>query len=257
MKKHIRRSFEAAAPTYDAAAVIQRQVARRCAALCPDALSTAQGRAPRVLEIGSGAGALTRLLLEKYHAQRYFALDLAMSAFARVSPKAENLLLLSADGEAAPFAPQSMDLLVSSSCMQWYLTPERSIPQNLSLLHPGGAFALALFVKGTFKELWRASESTGFGSVFPLRDPQFYVSLFHDMKGLEFETAREEAVALHDSVPAFLKSHRQTGARYTGSARGFSRKRYEAFCNAYREQFERQGKIPATYSICYIWGRKT
>lgn len=258
MKRQIQTFFNAASTTYDSAATTQRIAATRCAEHCADLVG--KTTAPVIVEIGSGTGILTRMMTEHIPHETYIALDLADEMLTRLDTRAPTITPIQADGETVPLKDGCADILVSSATMQWYASPERSIPTNLALLRPGGCFSLAIFVGGTLPELARCSELTGFGSVMNLKSAEFYTDLLGAIPAVDFQTTTQEYVVRHTSVMAFLKSHRKTGARFTSSrpeGLGVGRKRLQAFCQTYTQLFaDEDGTVPATYSILYLWGRK-
>ena len=82
--------------------------------------------------------------------------------------------------------------------MQWYADPARSLPIDLALLRPGGAFALAIFTEGTLAELAEASRNTGFGSVHPM--------LENDVD--ELLEAEVQGVRKFQGIPGLVKSNK-------------------------------------------------
>jgi malonyl-CoA O-methyltransferase len=163
---------------------------------------------------------------------------------------------VAADGERPPFAPATFDFLASASAMHWYANPARSIPENLSLLRPGGGFALALYVEGTLCELEEASKATGFGSVFPMRPAGFYRELLENLPGIEWimEAARHEV--RHESVATLLRSLKGAGVTHTPGKRAGSPSRYREFTRYYTERFGVTGGVTASYAVIYCAGRR-
>jgi len=258
MKRQIQTFFNAASTTYDSAATTQRIAAVECAEHCAELVGdTAM---PLIVEIGSGTGILTQMVAKVIPYETYIALDLADEMLSRLDTRDSTITPMLADGENTPLKEGCADLLVSSATMQWYSSPARSISANLELLKPGGCFSLAIFIDGTFPELARCSELTGFGSVMNLKSAEFYTNLLEALPNLKFQSAAQQYIVRHTSVMAFLKSHRKTGARFTSSrpeGLGVGRKRLQAFCQTYTELFaDEDGTVPATYSILYLWGRK-
>lgn len=178
MKKRIRQCFGKAAASYSDAASVQRIVAKKCASFCP------QGSYGRVLDIGSGVGFLHDELKKHINSEQYVSLDLVRPML--LEQEGRGALLVAADGEELPFAAESFDLLASSSAMQWYGAPEKSIPESFRVLRSGGKFAIAIFIDGTLRELADVSARTGFGSVKQLRSCSFYEDIF-EYPGTECE----------------------------------------------------------------------
>ncbi len=253
MKDRIAACFGAAGETYSAAATVQTAAALRAAE------RVVAGRYANVLEVGCGQGALTRPLLARIGYSRYLALDIAQGML-RTPGMADlsampGVVRILADGEAAPLADGSLDLVASASTLQWFLEPERSIPALLRLLRPGGAFSLSLFIEGTLKELAAASSASGFGSVFPLRSEEFYRDLLAGVGGVRFQAEREERVEWFDAPRDVLTHLRRLGASHTPAKRPSPAAGYREFCRVYAERFGQNGQVPATYAILYLSGR--
>ena len=249
MKVQIRNAFNRASSSYEQSALVQKDVAGLCAGLVPC------GSYARVMEIGAGAGFLAAALLPRIQTRQYIALDIAeqmvRKAIFRTHPA---LIPLVGDGETMPLQERSVDLLVSSSAMQWYVHPERSIPENIVLLRKGGRFALALFVRGTLAELEDVSLRTGFGSVFPLHAVECYRKIFQNIPGINVTFSTRSLTMWYDSVPDFLRAHRETGARYSSKKGRVGRRAYMEFCRVYEDVYGCNGRVPARYETMFIEG---
>lgn len=251
MKSRIRNAFDRSSRSYEKWAVVQRFVACDCAKL------VASESYDTVLEIGPGAGFLTALLAPRVDARVYLALDLAPGMVKKgIYSTLPGVFPLVGDGENPPLAPGRVDLLVSSSALQWYLNPEASIPVNLALLRPGGWFALALFVQGTLAELEAVSASTGFGSAFPLRPAREYERIMSQINDISWESHRSTRIMHYDSVATFLRAHQGTGAKATPRMGKVGRQRYARFSREYSERFTDREGVRATYEILYLSGKK-
>jgi len=249
MPRPIKRRFDRAGATYEAAAQVQRHVASQLAQYCP---ATFTGH---VLEIGAGSGLLTRELLPRHRSGCYVALDLSPGMLLHaVMPGAHKV---AADGEQPPFSEATFDFLASASAMHWYADPLRSIPADLALLRPGGGFALALYVDGTLGELEETSRVTGFGSIYPMRPAGFYRDVFAGLPGLTWEMQEARYTISHPSPAALLKSLKEAGVTHTPAKRTVSPSRYRAFARYYTERFSGPEGIGASYAVIYCWGRRS
>jgi len=247
MTHAIRRRFDRAGASYETVAVAQRRVAADVAARCPDRLSGP------VLEIGAGSGLLTRLLVPRLTGGCYVALDLSPGMLVHAAmPGADQV---AADGEMPPFLPGSFGFLASASAMQWYADPARSLPIDLALLRPGGAFALAIFTEGTLAELAEASRNTGFGSVHPMRPAEYYRAVLAGLPGIEFSFEEVVHTVAHASVVALLKSLKGAGVTHTPGRKVPSATRYRDFTRYYQERFATADGVGASYAVAYFRGR--
>lgn len=244
--KQIRLHFDHSSSSYQSAASVQKTVAWKCFSHIPEK------KYSRILEIGAGGGLLTELCLQRLRpADIYAALDISPGMLGLVP--ADKTCLILADGENPPFNPGSFYLLISSSAMQWYHHGPASVLRNIRLLKEKGFFSLALFVKGTFRELEQVSSLTGFGSLYPLPSAEHYIESFRTA-GLKPGWSVQEYTEYYSSVSAFLKSHKKTGATYTGSQAKFGKKTYRNFCRIYEDLYAEAGRIPASYKVLYLWG---
>ncbi len=264
MKQQVRRYFDAAAPEYENAALVQQQIARDLTCELASVWSKAGGgframACHTALEIGAGVGTLAREMLPRLQCRFYLAVDVARAMLLRQRANCidQALVPVVADGEAIPFPPQSVDLLLSSSTMQWYQNPERSIPANLDLLKPGGRFALSLFVDGTLSELAKTSQKTGFGSVYPLASTEQILNIVNAYPGITFSASQRVDRLVQANALSLLHSLRRTGARYSANKRAAAPRRLAAFCQEYDQQYTCYGGVYASYKSLCILGRKT
>ena len=250
MKSQIRNAFNRASSSYERSAVVQKEVAGICAGL------VVPGSYSRVVEIGAGAGFLASALMPNIRTRQYIVLDIAEQMVRKQVFTCDPFVPVVGDGEMLPLRPESVDLLVSASAMQWYLAPSTSLVNNLALLRAGGRFALALFVKGTLGELDTVREETGFGSLFPMQSVDLYEEILAGIAGIRSTISLRSLIVWHDSVKDFLRAHRETGARYTSGKGRLGRRAYMDFCRVYEEMFGRNGRVPATYETVFIHGEK-
>ncbi|WP_196772902.1 methyltransferase domain-containing protein [Pseudodesulfovibrio alkaliphilus] len=250
-KESIRRAFERARNTYANAAQLQDRVARRCAGHVPP------GDYPAILEIGAGCGVLTRHIAPRCAHSRYVAVDISPGMLDQVSKHGlTNPELVVADGERLLMPPESFDLLVSSSTMQWYRSPEVSIRENLGLLRGGGRFAFSIFVDGTYAEFAEASAASGFGSMLPMRSVGYFMKILYDAAptALEFEAVTH--TAHYPTVADMLRTHRATGATATPGAKRPSRLAYQRFIDHYESNHRAPEGVRSTAVVLHVWGRR-
>jgi malonyl-CoA O-methyltransferase len=241
----IRGRFDRAGATYEAAARVQRVVARHLAELCPRALSG------RVLEIGAGSGLLTRALAPRLTlGGLYTALDISPGMLENAAMP--GAVKLAADGERPPFRPETFDFLASASAMHWYADPAASIAADLRLLRPGGGFAIALYVEGTLGELEEASRATGFGSVYPMRPAAYYRKLFAELTGGRVHIEERRHVVTYGSVGELLRALKGAGVTHTPGVKVGSPSRYRDFVRFYEKCFGTGDTVETTYVVAMI-----
>ncbi|PLX71417.1 MAG: hypothetical protein C0602_01000 [Denitrovibrio sp.] len=244
MKVHIKRSFDSSSSTYDSSCDIQRLVARHLAELITD-------KYENILEIGAGTGVFTDEIACKFPSADVTCVDISQALLNVAKEKHPHYKYICADGENLSLKNGGFDLLASSSTFQWFAKPEKSIPELINHLKPGGKFAFSIFAEGTFAEMSILNKMTGFGSVYNLRPDKAYMEI---LKGYDVKFETREYVLWFDTVKQFLKKQKGTGATFTGASKFTSKTSYQKFIELYPELFGENGKIPVTYKIFYCSG---
>ncbi|MBU1236165.1 MAG: malonyl-ACP O-methyltransferase BioC [Gammaproteobacteria bacterium] len=150
-KQAVRRSFDRAATSYDAAATLQRQV-------CHLLLGTLDATAPaRILDAGCGTGHALGLLARRWPQARIAAADFAPAMVAAAG--GGRIPGICADIESLPFADASFDLYWSNLSFQW-CDAGRGIGEAARVLAPGGLLAVSSLAPGTLAELDSAFAGT-------------------------------------------------------------------------------------------------
>jgi malonyl-CoA O-methyltransferase len=261
-KPDVRRSFAAAARTYDDNAFLQREIADRLF----ERLDYIKLAPARVLDLGSGTGYATRKLRQRYPDAGIVSLDLApeMLRFSRAQLPAAPILArllgrsprqdwVCANAEALPLANESVDLALSSLMLQW-CDPEAVAKEVVRTLRPNGLFMFTTFGPDTLKEL-RAS--------FRQIDDAPHVNDFVDMHdigdilvhaGFADPVMDQETIILtYADLKSMLRELKGIGAHNVlpGRAQGLmGRRRWQRLQQAY-ESFRREGRLPATYEVVY------
>ena len=259
-KAAVRRSFDRASATYDAAAVLQSEIARRML----DRLGYVRIEPEIVLDAGCGTGNAWNGLRSRYPGAILIGLDLAESMVKRALSRApwwrrlvsrgSGPVALCADLEALPLAAESVGLVWSNVALQWV----NDLPQVMEgiwrVLKPGGLFMFSTFGPDTLKELRSAYEGI---------DGSTHLNRFVDMHDLGdmLLSARfadpvmdmEPFTLLYDDVPTLMRELKAIGAHNVtaGRPRGLSGPRRFALLKENYEIFRRNGKLPATFEVVY------
>jgi malonyl-CoA O-methyltransferase len=253
-----RRSFEHAAAHYDAAAVLQQEVARRLL----ERLDFMRLQPRRVLDLGCGTGQCIRGLMSRYRAAEVVALDVALPMLAQARQRGRWLRrprCVCADAESLPFADASFDLVFSNLMLQWCPDPEPVFGELQRVLRPGGLLLFTSFGPDTLREL-RDSWSRV--------DGYTHVNAFQDMHDVGDALVRarfaepvmdvERLTVTYPDVWQLMRELKQIGAHNVtaGRRRGLTGKaRMQRLVQAY-EAFRRDGVLPASYEIVngHAWG---
>jgi malonyl-CoA O-methyltransferase len=200
-----------------------------------------------VLEVGSGSGYLTQSVDIKF--KDYTCMDISEKMInvlkERLKDKAGyNFIVF--DAEDYDFYEKRFDLVLSSSCMQWFLDPEKTLRNLISLLKEDGQIHFSVFIEPTFNEVRLANVFSGFGSTLRLKDEEFYMNTFKDLT-LSYKYVCTKKLYFQN-VLEFLKFHKASGARFTNFNGLCSKEAFKKFCTFYEKNFRYKDKIYVTYS---------
>jgi malonyl-CoA O-methyltransferase len=264
----VRRAFDRAAASYDAHAVLQREVCERLLAR----LDYMAVQPQRVLDVGAGTGYGLAHLHARYPGSELCALDIApaMLAAARARlpqpPWARRVLsrfasrgvpaahLVCADMARLPLAADSHDLVWSSLALQWARDLESTFKGFHRVLAPGGLLIFATFGPDTLKEL---------RAVFAEVDDAPHVNHFIDLHdigdmlihaGFANPVMEMEMLTLtYGDLRSLMRDLKGIGAHNAafGRPRGLLGKAaWARLENAYASR-RLEGRLPATFEVIY------
>lgn len=257
-KRSLRQAFEQAAPTYDAAAVLQNEVCRRMLGR----LEYIKHRPATILDAGSGTGYALAGLGKRYPEARLIALDLAVAMLRRARERlpwwkglfARPVQSVCADIESLPLADASVGMVWSNLALQWLNDLPRAFAEIRRVLLPGGLIMFSTFGPDTLKELRQAYQDT---------DHHTHVNRFIDMHdigdllvngGFGDPVMDMECFTLtYDDVRQLMRELKAIGAHNVtrGRPSGLSGRKLLATVTRNYEAFRRDGKLPATFEVVY------
>lgn len=149
-KTKIRRSFAAAAHSYDGLAGLQRRVGLELLGRFPLAAETGI-----LLDLGSGTGFLTQELAKAAPGEQLVALDIALPMLQTSRLKHPDMpaQYLCADAEKLPFTENSIARIYSNLALQWLENLPSVFADCRRILRADGQLVFATFGPSTLHEL--------------------------------------------------------------------------------------------------------
>jgi len=240
MSKHaVRRSFDRAATSYDAAANLQRQVCNLLLAELADPVPT------RILDAGCGTGYALNLLADRWPGASIVAADFAPAMVTTAGGG------VCADIEALPFAAAIFDLYWSSLSFQWCDTG-RAVTEAARVLAPGGRLAVSSLAPGTLAELDHAFAGTDrHRHVLEFRTGDTLAKACAAASLTDVRTVQRTLRLHHDSLASLLSELKALGANQVGGKRRpglMGRRTWQAIEQRYESLREAAG-LPATFEV--------
>lgn len=252
-RDRVQAAFRRGLGSYHDAARAQRQIARHLVALAQAAgLPT---RLDRVFEFGAGTGHLTQALLARGWIGHLVLNDLvaevAPALVARAVAGADHVVFHPGPIETLAL-PQDLDLVASSSTLQWVAEPRPVLARLVAALRPGGMLAVSGFGPAQYREL-RALGSQAAAPGY-LAAAEWPGLLPADLTVLALEQA--PLVLRFADTREILRHLRATGVN--GQARaGWTRADLARFEQEYRARFaDADGQLPLTYDPVWLVARK-
>ena len=264
-KARARASFGRAAHTYDAAAILQKQVREEMLSRLDLVKLTPQA----ILDAGCGTGAASHALQKRFVTSQVISLDFALPMLEKTRASGhrvglirhiKNLFtrvkhnLVCADIESLPLASKSVDLVWSNLAIQWCNDLDAAFQEFYRVLNPEGLLMFSTFGPDTLKELRIATSG---------QKEITTVSRFIDMHDIGDALVRagfsspvldvERFTLTYDDVKSVMHDLKNIGAHNAtnGRARGLLGRGFLAKLEADYEQFRVAGKLPATFEVVY------
>jgi len=249
-KRQVRQSFANAAQSYDAMAVLQRQVGRELisrVSLPYDAL---------VVDVGCGTGFFTQQLRDSALLENIFALDIALPMLLKARERLGGSVipLLCADADMMPFASHSIDGVVSNLALQWCMGLEKMFAGMHRVLKPNGHFLFSTFGESALYELkaaWAKVDEyphvNDFCSLSVIKQ-QLEAAGFIDV---QIQSRSYEVK--YNSVFELMRELKGIGAHNVSQGRKkqlTTKGQLQALLGAY--PMDKDGQITASYEVIYV-----
>ena len=158
-KEILKKSFNRAASTYDAHALIQKITAEH---LVKRVLQCQKWTGSlNIADVGCGTGFVSELLTKSFPNASYLLNDLSRDMLKTASEKirqVKNVSLFEGDAETNLLPQAPFDLIVSNLTVQWFRFPEISLSR---LFQQTKVFGFTLFLKGSFEQWDKVCEEHG------------------------------------------------------------------------------------------------
>ena len=253
----MRAAFEKAAPSYDAAAVLQQEVASRLVERME--LMTMQPLS--ILDAGSGTGFVSHLLADRYPKAKITAVDLAINMLKQARNKRsfkqrwnKRFNYVNAEVENLPFADASVELVISSLTLQWCQDLPKVFSEFRRVLAPGGLLLFSSFGPDTLKELrqsWAAVNDephvNEFLDMHDVGDALLQSGFADPVMDMEMLTLT------YKDVQSVMRDLKQIGAHNVMQGRSQSitgKNKLKKMIENY-EQFRSNDMIPVSHEVVY------
>jgi len=278
-KQNIRNTFNNAADSYDAAAIVQQEVCRRLL----ERLEYIRVSPEIILDIGAGTGQGTQGLMQQYPDASVISIDLAEEMLKKSRQRLNNSSqrlndshrtngmikhlqqLLSkgaakkinpvcADAEHLPLADASVDLIFSNLTIQWCFDLKSLFEEFRRVLKPGGFMLFTTFGTETLKEL-KASWAVVSDKVHVnnFADMQDVGDVLYQAQAEDPVMDSEKIILNYQSIKQILLEIKAVGAHNQNQGRQpglMGKSRLQAMYQAY-EKFHTEQGYPVTYEVLY------
>lgn len=267
-RNRVGRAFHQQADEYDRHATVQKRVVDRLMSLAQSHVFNVPAA---ILDIGCGTGQLLSSLACRYPDSRLYGLDLAYN-MTRCS--AERLgaeaTLVNGDAVQLPFRDSVLDLVVSTSTLQWIDDLDLFFRQCHRILRPGGLLCIAFFGGRTMYELQECYREAALQRGGCTDGYLGRLHRFKEISGVEQALGRSDfgdvqlfseiEMDSYPDVPELLRSVRRIGAGSSAQEERRGGLGWRGVLNEtsrlYRERYGTDGMIPVTYEVVYVVARR-
>lgn len=253
----MRSAFEKAATSYDAAAILQKEVAARLV----ERMDVMSMKPISILDAGSGTGFVSQLLADKFPKAKITALDLAFNMLQQAKTKRsfkqrwnKRFCYVNAEVESLPFADASIELVISGLTLQWCQDLEKVFKEFKRVLAPGGLLLFSSFGPDTLKELrqsWAEVDNVAhvnaFADMHDVGDALLQSGFSDPVMDMEMLTVT------YNDVKTVMRDLKQIGAHNVMQGRSHNmtgKHKLQKMIQAY-EQFRTNDALPVSHEIVY------
>ena len=253
----MRNAFEKAAFSYDAAAVLQQEVANRLV----ERMDYMAMKPQSILDAGSGTGFVSELLASRFPKAKIAALDLAFNMLTQAKAKRsfkqrwnKQFRYVNAEVESLPFADASVELIISGLTLQWCQDLPKVFKEFKRVLAPGGLLLFSSFGPDSLKELrqsWAEVDDVphinAFADMHDVGDALMQSGFADPVMDMEMLTMT------YKDVKTVMRDLKQIGAHNVMQGRSHNitgKSKLKCMIENY-EKFRVDGLIPVSHEIVY------
>jgi len=254
-KVKVRKSFDRAADTYDASALLQKEVAKRLV----ERLDYIRLEPNYVLDLGCGTGNVTAPMLKRYPKAQIIALDLSLNMLKKTKKHggwfSKKPCCVCADAERLPLKEDSIDLLISSLMLQWSNDLGDVFNGFRQVIAPNGLLMFTTFGPDTLREIresWAKVDNqphtSQFADMHDIGDALLKAGFSNPVMDMEMITTT------YGSVRELMKDIKNIGASNATAGRSkglMGKQRLGDFEEAYEAFKNDEGLYPATWEVIY------
>lgn len=259
-KLNIKKSFDAAATTYNEAAFIQSQASEN---LVNKFNKLSLKKLPeKIADLGSGTGYLAKQLAIQFPQADISCVDFSNKMLKQAQNYTEykNISYINADYDYLPFGPNSMDLICSNFALQWSVDLNQTLCELARILKSNGYCLFTTLGPQTLRELnnsWLKIDSDKHANEYNnLEEIKKYLNA-HDMDILHAES---HITAMYFStVQDIMRNLKAVGANYVINKKSKSlmtRRSFNLLVKYYEAYRNHINLLPMSYEIIYIIARK-
>lgn len=239
--KLIKNQFEKSMDTYNSNAIVQKLMAEKLVT----AVANIQTDFENILELGSGAGLLTKEIAENFTFKNFSGNDLIEKSkiyINKIIPDANFYC-----GNAQRIKPlKKMDLIISNAMFQWFKNLEKVSIIYKNMLNNDGILAFSTFSQQNFKEI---KDLTGL--TLDYKSLEGIKAIFE--KNFEIIYTEEFSHSLNFSNPLELLAHMKNTGVNSLTSKHWTFKEVKEFCDTYKAKYP---DITLTYSPIIVICKK-
>lgn len=259
-KSKIAKSFSRSAKSYDQVAVLQQTVGERLV----NHLELIKLKPEKILDLGSGTGAVTQLLEKKFSEAKIVSADIAYGMLKHARSKKSWLgqqEFVCADAEHLPFPDNHFDFIFSNFVLHWCHDFKQAFREISRVLKPEGLFLFSTLGPDTLSELrmsWAQVDDKPHVHLFidmhDIGDCLIHAGLADPVLDVEYFTL------LYPDIFQLMRELKQLGVTnlLIDRHRGLTgKKSLQKLVSAYEIYRTAESKLPETWEVVYghAWGK--